>query len=221
MPSLILKDLLLEKKALLFAAVYCIFLFVAFANQVFGEFVYIMGSVAIAYIFIMGTSANDDKNKSAIIFISLPIKRKYIVMAKYLAVCMFIVIGLTLTSLTGIIINSAGLPLSIRFINYRDVVSVFVSVGLAVSIYYPFYFKFGYTSMRMVNLVLFLMAFFAPTAVADFIRFHKNEPVIQSLITTVTNMPDWLTSSLLIATALVIMAISLAISIKIYNNKEF
>ncbi len=222
MPSLILKDLLLEKKAILFAAGYSILLFFIFpADRTFGEFVYIMGSVAIAYIFIMGTGAHDDKSKSEIIFNSLPIKRKYIVLAKYLAVCVFIAIGLAVTGLTGTIIKSAGLPLSVRFINYRDVIAVFVSVGLAVAIYYPFYFKFGYTSMRMVNIVLFLLAFFAPRAVAGFIKEYENEPVIQNLITTVTNLPDWLAYSFLMLTVLVITAVSLAISIKIYTNKEF
>ncbi len=222
MPSLILKDLLLEKKAALFAVGYSTFLFIIFPiNQAFGEYIYIMGSIAIAYIFIMGTSAHDDKSKSEIIFNSLPIKRKYIVLAKYLAVCLFIVIGLALTGLIGTIIKGTGLPLSVRYINYRDIVSVFFSVGLIVSIYYPFYFKFGYTSMRMVNVILFLLAFFAPQTITEYIEKNQNEPLVQNLITGLINMPDWLTSSFLILTALVIMVISLATSVIIYNNKEF
>ncbi len=79
---LMLKDLLIQKKSFLFMFLYSFFLFVIFNNEVFREFIYVMGGVITTYMFLITANTNDEKNRSEIVLGSLPIKRDTIVMAK-------------------------------------------------------------------------------------------------------------------------------------------
>lgn len=89
-----------------------------------------MGPVAISYMLVLSANANDEKNKSEIILNSLPISRSKIVFAKYLAVAVYIVLGLLLSGAVGAVLKNSGFFPIARYINAIDLVSVFLSVGL-------------------------------------------------------------------------------------------
>lgn len=228
MLSLILKDILVQKKTFLFMIFYSSFIIIMFNglnNPTFRETTYIMGSVGIAYLHIMSANGFDDKSKSDIILNSLPVQRKYIVLAKYLSVCVFVAVGLSITGLTGAIIkaviNSGGWHFSVRFINGADFLIAFAGIGLMFSIYYPIYFRFGANYARVLNLVLFMTIFFGPASLIGIIKGKEKPDLIQNLIAPFHSMSGWAIGGSVAIVVLAIMAASLAVSVKVYNNKEF
>ncbi|AYO31493.1 ABC-2 transporter permease [Biomaibacter acetigenes] len=104
--NLVLKDFLIQKKTFLIAFVYSVFFFIVFRGNVFKDFVYIMGSVAIGYIYIMYTVNLDEKNKSYLIINSLPVTRRQVVMSRYLFYIAVIFIGILIMSLVGMILKT-------------------------------------------------------------------------------------------------------------------
>ncbi|KNZ70004.1 hypothetical protein Tfer_1387 [Thermincola ferriacetica] len=221
MLNLIKKDFCVQKKTFLLAVFYSAFVFVAFHTM--RQAAYIMGSLAIAYLFIMNANHADDKNRSEILINSLPIDRKKIVAAKYLAALVFTVIGILLTGVTGAIfktaVEGAGLALSFRFINGFDMVSTFMSVGLLISLYYPLYFKFGYNFARKINAVLFMLIFFLTGFLVGVVKAKDDSQVVGYITDLLQNTYLWMTLSTGAVVALVM--ISLAVSVKLYMNKEF
>ena len=94
MLNLILKDLLVQKKSLLFALGYCFFL--VFAFQSLQGAAPIAATVAVVYLLTQYSFTYEDKNKSETMLNSLPISRRDIVLAKYLSI--FIYIGLAMVA---------------------------------------------------------------------------------------------------------------------------
>ncbi|MDX9872994.1 MAG: ABC-2 transporter permease, partial [Clostridia bacterium] len=158
---LILKDFLLQKKTALFGLAYSIFLMAIFNSTTFSSSVYILCTVAISYMLIMGAVAYDDKNKSDTILNSLPLQRKTIVQAKYASVFVFGLGAILTIGLLGALLKAAGLPFPGRFLNPTDVIAAFFSLSLVSAMYLPFYYRFGYIASRLFNVVFFMLAFFA------------------------------------------------------------
>ena len=220
MLNLVLKDILIQKKSFLIALIYSVFLFVIFSNEVFREAVYIMGTVAIAYIMVVTSNAYDDKYKSEIIVNSLPVKRKSVVLSKYLAAAVFVAIGLSIVGAVGAVIITTGVPLPVRYLNLDDTVFAFSSVALLASLYYPLYFRFGYALSRMINMVLFLALFFGPSALVGYVR-QNYYGTAQQLAVRLQEFPSWALGTSALAAVMLLTVVSALISVKIYEAKDF
>lgn len=225
MYNLIKKDILIQKKSILFAIVYSFIIFVGMNDQIFNRGIYTAGCVAITYMLILGSIGYEEKNKSEIILNSLPVNRATIVCSKYLSVIVFILLSALLMSLSGVLLNLTGLVQKVRLVSFSDIVGIFISIGLLVSIYFPFIFKFGYTNMRIVNIFVFLFVFFAIFSLPGFITHHFGKQTVKdslsSLIAIAKNIPDWLIGAVMILIVLIMMLISLVVSLRVYKNKEF
>lgn len=221
MISLILKDFLVQKKSFIFVLVYSFFMIFMFRMPPFSEVIYIMGSMAIVYILGVGANSYDFKNNAEIIFNSLPVPKRNIVMAKYVGVWIFAAIGLVIMGFVGAMVKGGGSPIPIRFINSIDIIATFVTMVIINSLYYPFYFKFGYNFTRVANIILFLLIFFLPSNLIRYVKTNDNSLLIQSLLGLIKNTPGWMIGGGAVAVALAVMLVSLLISIKIYENKEF
>ncbi len=221
MLNLVRKDILIQKKSFLIALVYSVFLFAIFSNEVFREAVYIMGTVAIAYIMVVTSNAYDDKYKSEIIINSLPVKRQAVVLSKYLAAAVYVVAGLVIVGAMGAVIIISGIPLPVRYINLNDAVFAFSAVALLASLYYPVYFRFGYALSRMLNLILFLVLFFAPGALVSYIRQNMDYGTAHQLAVRLQDLPAWAPGTLVLAAVILLTAVSALVSLKIYESKDF
>ncbi len=221
MLNLVLKDILIQKKSFLIALIYSVFLFAIFSNEVFREAVYIMGTVAIAYIMVVTSNAYDDKYKSEIIVNSLPVKRKSVVLSKYLAAAVFVAVGLIVVGTVGAVIIIAGIPLPVRYINLYDTVFALSLVALLASLYYPLYFRFGYALSRMINMVLFLALFFGPSALVGYVRQNADYGTAQQLAVCLQDFPSWALGTSVLAAVMLLTVVSALISLKIYETKDF
>ena len=76
MLNLIIKDIVIQKKTLLYALLYTIFASTSFFIMSPNGFnLYVLSPIAINYMFITFALSYDDKNKSEIVLNSLPLKR--------------------------------------------------------------------------------------------------------------------------------------------------
>lgn len=219
--ALLKKDFLAQKKFVLFAIGYSIFIFVAFNNPVFSSFKYTMGATAIAYIFIMNTIAYDEKNNAHLLLNSLPISRRMLITSRYLMFLEAGVIGIATMGLIGMLFSfQPFIPVN-GFISSGDVAIVFFSLIFLTSIYFPFYVHFGSQFMRMFNLILFLVIFFTPSVIVNLIRENPDSALTETLLIIWENLNSSILPYLFITGALLLFYGSYQLSTKLYEKKEF
>ncbi|MFZ5354121.1 MAG: ABC-2 transporter permease [Bacillota bacterium] len=224
MYSLIIKDLLIQKRSIYFALFYSVFFFFAFSNQAFSATAYITGGTAIVYILVQFAIKYDDKNKCEIMLNSLPVRRSHVVLAKYLSAYMFVIMGAAMIGIMGAILRIIGLPLVHRYIVFSDIFSIYISITLMISIYFPFYFKLGYVKSSYINLFMFLTLFFLPSlllpALREFVNKSAAQDIARRLFELLSTGPSWVAYICIAALFLTIMLISLSISLRIYRHKD-
>lgn len=218
---LIMKDLRIQKRSFLFAFLYTFFIIFVFRKPDFSESLYIMMSIIIGYIFAFSAIGYDEKNNSDIFLLSLPIKKHSIVIAKYLSVFVFSIIGITISGSIGVIINISGFLPEFRFINFIDIITSFITMGFLMSLYYPFYFKFGSINIKLLNICFFMIFFFAPSSIVKFLVSNKDNPLLQDMVQIITNISPSIFGLLMMCIVIIIMIISSLISVRIYQNKDF
>lgn len=222
MYNLILKEFLVQKKMLFFGFIYVIFAAYAFQGIVpNGGAVYTLAPFAVVYILIYYSCGYDDKNKTYIIFNSLPIKREDIVISKYLAIFAFAIYGIACSVLLGSIGFYIGLPNFERLISLEDIAFVMTGGALFASIFYPLYFKFGIIKMKVANIILFMAFMFIPSFIGDYVNSHPNSAIAKSIQELILNTPSFVSKALLVIIVLIIFLISMLISMRIYKSKDF
>lgn len=221
MINLILKDILIQKKTLLYALFYGIFALIAFPSTMTARGAYMFGGISIAYLLIIYSNGYDEKNKSEVILNSLPVRRDSIVTAKYAAVLIFFMLGVIITGIEGLVITTLNIIPSMRFIALSDVLSVFISVGLMYSVYYPLYFKFGSLKLKIFNIALYMLFLFVPNIIVSTIEENPNSNFALKIISVLEKNPAWMLQCFTVIVVMIALIISMEISIKIYRNKEF
>lgn len=225
MLRLVIKDIILQKKTLLFNIAYGFILFFAFQSPVFAPMLYAMGSMLIAYMMILGACAYDGTSNSDILLNSLPVKQSHIVISRYLSVFVFMSIGLCIMAGEGILLKTLGFSIPPRLMNWGDIIGVIISLGFIISIYLPIYFKFGYIKSRLFHLVLFFTFFALPALAMNIIKISKlkiNKKVIEKIIIGLSNnQPDWFIMIISITSIILVMLLSCSISYRLYKGREF
>ena len=220
MQQLIKKELILQKKMFIFGGLYSIFLFTVFANPVFKDFTYSMAAFGISYITIIGIAQAEYKNNSDIIINSLPITRREIVAAKYLSIVTSTIVALMIVGVVGIPFSLMPAPFDYRLLNGADVITTIICVLLLASLSLPIYFWAGATWIRAVNVVIFLLIFFAPVQIAEFLVNNPQRPWVQAVTSLVQNQ-SWQLILMGSVIMIVILLISYYISLRIYIKRDF
>lgn len=220
MYSLILKDLLIQKKTLGFILGYSIFLLFVFQSPDLAEMVYVIGAMASSYILILGACAYEGKGGSEIVLNSFPLRRKDVVRARYLSVFVFMFLSLVIIGFSGAVMKGIGLPFPQRYLSWFDVVGVAVSSFLLTSLYLPFYFKFGYIQARLFNVIMFLLFFFVPAYVMNYYHENSTKEWFRQVTVFLANHPAWLIGGLIIVPFLMLL-MSYLLSVKFYQGREF
>lgn len=211
MKGLILKDAILIKK-------YCIFHFlisiIFFIISVIGSSVeksnlnFTYYAVAMISIIPITISAYDEQSKWNVYEASLPLSRKQIVFEKYILTALIVVPVSFIYTI--ILFTLKGGDLSKAIINF----TVMLLFGLiSPCVVLPIIYKFGYLKGRIINLIIIalIMAIASVSAVTS---ISENQPDFSVIL-------GGFTEPLLLATAVIIFVLSAAISVSIYNKKEF
>lgn len=222
MLNLIIKDIAIQKKTLLYALLYAIFAPIAFFSMAPNGFgLYVLPPMATTYIFISFAVNYDEKNKSEIVLNSLPIKRNDIVISKYISVFVFAILGIIYSITIGFLGKFTGLPVFAMSISLLDIVLVLTSVCIFSSIFFPVYFKFGYIKMNFFNVILVMLIVFLPSAAIEYATSNPNNILVQKFNYFINNTSSFTQNLLVLIIGLIFFLISLMISIRIYRNKEF
>jgi len=220
MLNLILKDILVQKRTIIFAFLYSIFIFFVFSRPPFSQLIYSMGAVAISYIFIITALQADFKNNTIIIINSLPVKRSEIVVSKYLSLFVYIAISFSLLVIVGLLIKVSPLPFDVRYPGLYDLVITFLSVGILISVYIPVYFKTGGRWVQILNILLFMFIFFFPSTLLNYFVEEQDQSLVISIVRySSENM--LLVYLIAVIATLLILAVSFKCSQRIYLKRDF
>lgn len=211
MKGILLKDSILIRK-------YCIFHFIVslifFIISITGSsaetsnlnFTYY--AVAMVSIIPITISAYDEQSKWNLYEAVLPVSRKQIVLEKYLLTALIVIPVSVIYSV--ILFAAKGGNLNEVLLNF----TIMLLFGLiSPCVILPIIYKFGYLKGRIINLIIIalLMAIASVSAIAS---INANQAVYSVFNSSFAVM-------ILAAAAAVIFIISAAISIYIYNKKEF
>lgn len=100
------------------------------------------------------------------------------------------------------------------------IITTIVCVLLLAALSLPIYFWTGAPWIRVVNIVIFLLIFFAPAQIAEFAVNNHQSPTIAA-ITQLINYQSWQLALGGMAVMLVLMTVSYYISFCIYMKKDF
>jgi len=221
MYSLVLKDLLIQKKMIRFLLLYGIFILIAFNNEVFTDVTYVMAAVAGAYMLLQGACAYESKGSSEMVLNSFPLSREEIVRSRYLSVFVFTLLSLAIIGLLGAVMKLCGLPFPLRYVSWFDLAVVLISMMIMATIYLPLFFKYGYIQSRIFNVIMFMLIFFAPSLLIDYYQGHSENVVLQQLTTIMQSSPSWLISLAIGLVFILIYYVSYRFSVIIYRHREF
>ena len=217
MLNLIVKDILIQKKYLIFAIFYFLFLFFVFAKSSFLGFIYFFAVIATVYMIV--TTAVDCDEKSALLLNSLPVKRQEIVLAKYCSAFVYAALALLVIALlTGSIFPSLRLPITFRSLTIGDIAGALAGTALFCSYYFPLYFKLGASRIRYVNLLVFISLISATGLLLDLCQYHPYRVIF--LLSAIRQVPLWQLASTITLALLVILLSSLFISLRFYENRD-
>ncbi|EEK87662.1 ABC-2 transporter permease [Bacillus cereus] len=197
MKQLILKDFIIQWKFLIWYILYPVFFYMALTDT---ENLFIIMSVIITIGATVKTFEADSKNESEVIVNSLPILRKQIVYAKYIVAIIILFISVTVGCFT--IGMKSGVNL-FEFIETTMVASISF-ILLYLSFVLPIAFWLGYKKSIFITIVIFM----APIVVLEAL-FQINLEQIQ------------LYNSLLFISSICMFIISIFVSVKIYEKREF
>lgn len=222
MIDLVLKDIIIQKKTLVFAFFYTAFVSICFNSMgPNGLALYVVAPIITTYLFISNAVNYDEKNKSEIILNSLPIKRDEIVISKYISIFVFVVIGIIYSILVGFICKGTGFSPFYNSISLLDCVLVLVSVSIFGSIFFPLYFRFGATKMKLFNLLLCMLLILIPLTVINYAIKYPNNILVKNANYLINNTSSLPQNFLVLIICLIILSVSFMISLWVYKNKEF
>lgn len=219
MYNLVLKDIMIQKKQIVFAFAYL--LLIMFAFQSLGEVMFSAGIVAFTYMLVMTSCAFEDKNKADVMLNSLPLKKSTIVLAKYASVFVYFVLGTAAYSILTSILGIMELPIKIYPLTLKNFIGGLVGVSLMSGIYLPVFFKVGYTRSKILNFILFFVFFFGISYLMGIFKEYQNSALLKNIAELLQNNGDAVIAAIIFVLILIIEAVSYYVSLKLYKSREF
>lgn len=219
MLNLVLKDFKLGKRYNIFFLIYSLILSVAGLkmNRVPGM-LYVLSIVIISYVSTLYANSYDEKYKIDIALNSMPVDKKDIVRAKYLALVLRLLVVSGGIIIFTLILNILGIKAAIRTANLWDLILSFNLLGIFYSVYYPLYYKFEYSKFRIINMGLYILLLVIPGYITKFLKSSMGSRFYNWLMHFKNLNQFHLCISILV---LMLLIISMTISSKIYSKKEF
>ncbi|MBG9614348.1 ABC-2 transporter permease [Bacillus cereus] len=197
MKQLILKDFIIQWKFLMWYILYPILFYMALKDT--GN-VFVIMSVIFTVMATVKTFEADGKNESEIIVNSLPILKKEIVFAKYVVSIIILFISASIGCFTMGMSNGTNV---FEFIETTMVTSIsFILVYLSFVL--PIAFWLGYKKTILITIVIFM----APIVILETL-FQINLEQIQ------------LYNSVLFVSSICMFIVSVFVSVKLYEKREF
>ncbi|WP_242240621.1 ABC-2 transporter permease [Bacillus cereus group sp. BfR-BA-01309] len=195
--QLILKDFIIQWKFLIWYILYPVFFYMALTDT---KNLFIIMSVIFTIGATVKTFEADSKNESEVIVNSLPIWRKQIVYAKYIVAIIILFISATVGCFT------MGMKSGVNLFEFIET-TVFTSISFILvylSFVLPIAFWLGYKKTIFITIVIFM----APIVILETL-FEINLEQIQ------------LYNSVLFVSSICMFIVSIFVSVKLYEKREF
>lgn len=216
MINLIKKDLILSmsKKNFLIFIVYFFIICITTEDTLPSDNKYIVICVTITFILSSVSFSYDDRLKGEYILLSLPVKKRNIVLSKYLSIFMYIIFSLIILGILGGITTSLNIFKNLNYINFNVVIKSIFIILLLCSINFPFYFFKGFSFGKLSSFVLYLIFF-----MSSFMYTDGNLGLIEKFKTTFFKNTSILLNLTSLVIILCILILSMIISINAYEKK--
>lgn len=202
--GLIKKDLtvvLSSKGMRIFLLLYIPFLlFIADSYQ--PEYMYMAILFFYTYMFVITPFSYDITYKTIYMINSLPITKKETVICRYLSVFVYFILTIIYSFVYLWAIKILGIA-QVDYFNLEMIKKTLPTILVSISVIFPIYFKFPYNIARIAQVVIFMVFFI----------FLAN-PSIANKLAPFLKVNMYIASSIL-------YVISLLISIKLYENREW
>lgn len=228
MINLVWKDLLIIKRYLWVAPLYGFVALFVFGSM--KGFAINAATIGASYMLMIQACTKDDKNKSEIVLNCLPLRRRDIVLAKYLSVFFYAVLAIISFLLAQVVVAVTGISIATTIISVEGISLALVNLIILISIYYPIYFKLGFSRSNWVGMFLFFVCFFLPMSASELVNGLEEvgHPILGSIVATMQEIMgrlqtpgDWQIVSYLLALALSLMGASVLLSLRVYSRREF
>lgn len=219
MVYLILKDILLQKKRLLYFPI----MYSIFAILVLQEFFspFLIASIVIPYLLLQTAVVYEDMNKTEIVLNSLPIKKEKVIMARYLSIFVYLVISIFLYIIISFLIGIINSPFNAETVTISGIVIAIMSLGILTSTYLPVYYKYGYIKAKLFHVSFVMAAFFLPTFIVEIFNNNPDAAFVRSVNTFVQSISKGGLNFILLVLTCLIMTISFFLSVCFYKKREF
>lgn len=213
MLNLIFKDIIVQKRSLLFILFYLIICVFSFKSMPIGVFLYVV-TITLIFFLITGSYSYDERNKSDLVISSLPITRKEIIISKYISVILYNIVALGVMTIFMLGVKISNISLDTQFFKLNDVINVFIASLLLASFMFPIYSRFGFTKSRVITFITYFSLFGFINSIASSSDMGTLNSIYRFLQAISSN------NYILLAIAFIIYLLSMYFSIKIYENKE-
>ncbi|HHV46731.1 MAG TPA: ABC-2 transporter permease [Tissierellia bacterium] len=219
MINLIKKDLRLSIKVNIFAVIYALFISATGLisnNPIIANLQYVLGIIILTFVAVIFTNGYDDKYRSEVVLISLPLDRKNIVRGKYISLLVFFFISSGAVIVFTNILSMFGIANGGNIAGVQSAILAANIILLFYSIYYPIYFKVG-EGLRTFNVVLWMALIMGPAVIGRGFKALDQRGLLDKLMNIDLNTINLY----LFGIVIVIYYISLQISKGIYMRREF
>lgn len=172
------------------------------------DWLYFLILVSTTYILIMTPFSFDITNKTTSMINSFPIKRKEIVIYRYLSVFVYILIAIVYAGVYLWIINKSGL-INVDYFNISMIKRAIPYIMVIVSIMFPANFRFEPRLAQIINAFLY-----SGTIVFAFNLAQRSIGMSSNIIVKL------LGSSNFIIIAIIVYILSMILSIRLYEHKD-
>ena len=151
MRSLIIKDILIQKRLIIVMGLYSLFFFILFGlldEPVLSRFVYILNGTIVALVITLGSFKGDRKG-SENFTASLPVSRREIAGGKFAVLFLGAVYGIATAGLIGLVLRFAAPRFCDEILSLRAILGVFIGAAIC-SFVIPLALIIGQTGMKII-----------------------------------------------------------------------
>lgn len=199
-------------KTICFILVFAIFLGVMIKSASF-TVIYMIGILASMFNYPFALSEKCNIN---ILYGTLPLNRKNIVVGRYMFGVLLVIIGAFISLVSILILNSITQNTLISMVEVLLICGMIAFSLVLLSFQYPLYFKFGYTKMKFITLIpsiLIVVAVLLLSFVSDMIKINSSAQPLNYILNNAV-----LISAICIGASIVILLFSMQLSFRIYKK---
>ncbi|AUM96698.1 TPA: ABC-2 transporter permease [Clostridium botulinum] len=214
MLNLIKKDLIITKSYIIKALAILIFYIFIF-NEMDKQGIYIIGIYLIVQILISVSFFYGERAKEDYILKSIPVKKKNVVLAKYISIIIYFIAFLILVYLSNFIVHILNFSDIIQSLKISTIFFSLSTIFISMAIQLPIYFKLNYSKGRIINNLIYFGVF-----IAIYMLYDNNH--LNNYMKTYNVSNDRYQKFILIVTiiSIILFIISSILSMRIYEKKE-